>query len=595
MAITIANQRITPYEQKSDLSKIIFGDEWGISIILPTTHIAGDEYVLAIDFERIVYPADHPVCAYTTDFEITTEGQKQILTMSVLLESSRLAKWLSELKKPTPMCLQIARLRNGIYETLLLDDILALPSIVNPEMYEDDESPIGELLESKIDAPESAGSAGQVLTLGESGETIWADAGQADIGDGSITIKQGGTTKGVFSVNQAENQTVNIDAPNNAVITLKQGDATKGTFSTNQSNNATISFDAPQNGKITLTQGGVSKGSFTVNQSNNAMIDFDSGIVPNNATVTIIQGGVTKGSFTLNQSNNETINIDSGVVPNNAKITIVQGGVSKGSFTVNQDTDQTINIDAGGSGGGSVTWGAISGTLANQTDLQTALNGKQATIDSAHKLDYSLISNTPAIPTVGSGVLTITQNGTSKGTFNANATGNATISLVGENNVIESVKFNGTTATISGKTAVISATIPTVNNPAITITQGGVSKGSFTLNQTNAQTIALDAGGGGGSWDGTFPQVVTSASTLEVSPAHSYYWEVGAQDVTLTAESPSGVDYEVPIDLIISGGTVTVSGITRNGLFADNCKNRCVVTKRYDKTLIYVYCYEAIS
>ena len=38
-----------------------------------------------------------------------------------------------------------------------------------------------------------------------------------------------------------------------------------------------------------------------------------------------------------------------------------------------------------------------------------------------------------------------------------------------------------------------------VNNSTITITQGGLAKGSFTLNQANNQTIALDAGGGGGS------------------------------------------------------------------------------------------------
>ena len=40
-------------------------------------------------------------------------------------------------------------------------------------------------------------------------------------------------------------------------------------------------------------------------------------------------------------------------------------------------------------------------------------------------------------------------------------------------------------------------TIPTVNNPTITITQGGVTKGSFSLNQATGDTIALDAGGGG--------------------------------------------------------------------------------------------------
>lgn len=39
-------------------------------------------------------------------------------------------------------------------------------------------------------------------------------------------------------------------------------------------------------------------------------------------------------------------------------------------------------------------------------------------------------------------------------------------------------------------------TIPTVNNNTITLTQGGVTKGTFTLNQSSDATIAFDAGGG---------------------------------------------------------------------------------------------------
>lgn len=37
--------------------------------------------------------------------------------------------------------------------------------------------------------------------------------------------------------------------------------------------------------------------------------------------------------------------------------------------------------------------------------------------------------------------------------------------------------------------------IPTVNDSTITFTQGGVTKGTFTLNQSSNQTIAFDAGG----------------------------------------------------------------------------------------------------
>jgi hypothetical protein len=46
--------------------------------------------------------------------------------------------------------------------------------------------------------------------------------------------------------------------------------------------------------------------------------------------------------------------------------------------------------------------------------------------------------------------------------------------------------------------AQVDALIPTVNNSTITFTQGGVTKGSFTLNQSSGATIALDAGGAGG-------------------------------------------------------------------------------------------------
>lgn len=48
-----------------------------------------------------------------------------------------------------------------------------------------------------------------------------------------------------------------------------------------------------------------------------------------------------------------------------------------------------------------------------------------------------------------------------------------------------------------------STVIPTVNDATITITQGGVTKGSFTLNQSIGDTIALDAGGGGSLPDQT--------------------------------------------------------------------------------------------
>lgn len=64
---------------------------------------------------------------------------------------------------------------------------------------------------------------------------------------------------------------------------------------------------------------------------------------------------------------------------NNPTITFTQGGVTKGTITLNQSSNQTIALDAGGIGGG--TWGSITGTLSDQTDLQNALNAKLNTSD----------------------------------------------------------------------------------------------------------------------------------------------------------------------------------------------------------------------
>jgi hypothetical protein len=54
-------------------------------------------------------------------------------------------------------------------------------------------------------------------------------------------------------------------------------------------------------------------------------------------------------------------------------LTLVAG--SNVTITTDATTD-TITIAASGGGGGSVAWGGITGTLSNQTDLQSALDGK---------------------------------------------------------------------------------------------------------------------------------------------------------------------------------------------------------------------------
>ena len=67
-------------------------------------------------------------------------------------------------------------------------------------------------------------------------------------------------------------------------------------------------------------------------------------------------------------------------------------------------------------------------------------------------------------------------------------------------------------------------TIPTVNDPTITFTQGGVTKGSITLNQSSNQTIALDAGSASVDW-----QDITNKPNLlpimDASESFTFTWQ----------------------------------------------------------------------
>lgn len=117
----------------------------------------------------------------------------------------------------------------------------------------------------------------------------------------------------------------------NGTITITQGGVTKGTFTTNQSGNSTIALDAGGGGGATYTAGP----GITINQNDEISANVDNNtividgnllkanipVVPtvNDATITITQGGVTKGTFTTNQSTNDTIALDTGITYSSGK------------------------------------------------------------------------------------------------------------------------------------------------------------------------------------------------------------------------------------------------------------------------------------
>ena len=115
----------------------------------------------------------------------------------------------------------------------------------------------------------------------------------------------------------------------------------------------------------------------------------------------------------------------------------------KGSITLNQSSNATIFLDGGGSGSGEVqaNW--------NETD-PTSL---------------AYIQNKPTLATVAT-----------SGSYNQSDWTESDSSSI---------------AFIKHK--------PTIYDSTITIQQGGVVKGTFTLNQSTGTTINLEGGGGGGS------------------------------------------------------------------------------------------------
>ena len=100
-----------------------------------------------------------------------------------------------------------------------------------------------------------------------------------------------------------------------------------------------------------------------------------------------------------------------------------------------------ISIDANNTisatGEALATWGSIQGSIADQTDLQAALSNTSAgavssavaTSEAYTDTQLEGYKKTEDLPTIGAGTLTVTNNGTSAGTFGANQTTDATIAL----------------------------------------------------------------------------------------------------------------------------------------------------------------------
>lgn len=173
--------------------------------------------------------------------------------------------------------------------------------------------------------------------------------------------------------------------------------------------------------------------------------------------------------------------------------------------------------------------GTTTATVSDGVGNVDSVNGKTGTV----VLTATDVGALPSTTTIGAADTIITQNGSVVGTINANATVGGTIAVtdtlytlptattstlggvkVGTNLTVAAdgtLSLDYTPPTLSAGTGIdstalsngtiaVSTTIASktdIGNGTITFTQGGISKGTITVNQTSDTTIALDAGGGG--------------------------------------------------------------------------------------------------
>lgn len=257
----------------------------------------------------------------------------------------------------------------------------------------------------------------------------------------------------------------------------------------------------------------------------------DLGITATVGEINVLDG-ITASTTELNYTDGVTSNIQTQL--NNKQATIsdlatIRSGASAGATAVQPGdlaTVATTGLYSDLSGKPTIPaaqvnsdWNATSGVaqILNKPTL--------GTMASESASDYTKTSGLAAVatsgsytdlsdkPTIGNATLTIQKNSTTIDTFAANATNDKTIDIVVPTKTSDITNDSGFITSsalapyaLSADLATVATTgdyddllnkptIPSVGNGTITITQGGVSKGTFTTNQSGNTTIALDAGG----------------------------------------------------------------------------------------------------
>lgn len=194
--------------------------------------------------------------------------------------------------------------------------------------------------------------------------------------------------------------------------------------------------------------------------------------------------------------------------------------------------------------------------MSNKLVDLSALSHYKLLEDAYNATQYAAIGS---IPTVNDATLTITQNGTAVGTFSANASSASTASITVPTNTSDLNNDSG---------FITSSSLPTVNDATLTITQNGVSVGTFSANAASASTAAI-----------TIPTAVSSFTNDSDYQSGS---QVSSAIATAIA-GITGIQFEIVQTLPATGDAGTIYLISNGGSGTDIYDEYVYVNNAWEK------------
>lgn len=346
-----------------------------------------------------------------------------------------------------------------------------------------------------------------------------------------------------------------IPSVGNGTITIKQAGAVKGSFTTNQSGATTIELtdnntntwrDVIDNLTSTATDKSLSAKQGKLLNDNKAEIREWSAQIKcatwSRLCYVEQKGSVIGSSFILNISGTRNA-----VVYNDTFV-----------IKVHHSQKATISKISGSTYSTGIQVRVVSDSSGNcYVEMYENVNGATNTtaqivycslIDIACGAitTYTSFTNGASIPTGFTSNATITTNSNS-------LQGNLTWGEITGKPAFKTVATSGSYDDLSNK--------PTIGNGTVTITQGGTSKGTFTLNQTGNTTIALTDNN---SWRGIQNNLTSTSTTDSLSAAQGKVLNDKFASYVPTSRTVNGKALSANISLNASDVGASASGHTHN-------------------------------